>query len=153
MEKRHLLPNDPFHVSGTQFADRVFLEHLIGNKGARIRKTAVVAGPWELGTDSSTARVDNRRENYRRNWARGFYERIGVAAISGAFVIAPMWLMVLHNTLFTGLASTTGFVTVFGLTAAIFLRTPTEVMSCTAAYAAVLVVFVGLTTETLGKDA
>src|SRR4051812_27344465 len=110
MEQRHLLSDDPFYVSGTQFADRAFLEHLIGDRGSRIQKTTVVAGPWDSGTDRSMARHDNRPENYRRNWTRDFYERTGVAAISGAFVIAPMWLMVLHNTLYTGLASTTGFV-------------------------------------------
>jgi len=152
MEKSHLLQDDPFHVSGTRFEDRKFLDHLIGDRGSRIRTTVLVPGPWDSGESSVATRNDTRPENYRRSWTRGFYERVGVAAISGAFLIAPMWLMVLHNTLFTALGSTTGFVTVFGLTAAVFLRSPTEVMACTAAYAAVLVVFVGLTIESADQN-
>lgn len=153
MEKCHLLSDDPFYVSGAQYSDRAFLKHLIGNRGNHISQTITVEGPWETErTDGSSTRPNTRPENYRRSWMRGFYERVGVAALSAAFLIAPMWLMVLHNTLYTGLASTTGFVAVFGLATSLFLHTPTAVMSCTAAYTAVLVVFVGLTTEGVTKD-
>ena len=149
MSSRHHDADDPFYVSGTRCNDRALLAHYIGPRGShQILKTATVSGPWETkdATDSQQ-KHDTRTENYRRSWMRGFYERVGVAALSGAFLIAPMWLMVLHKTLYTGLISTTGFVAVFGFTAAAFLRHPTEVVACTAAYAAVLVVFVGLTTE------
>ncbi|KAK0707099.1 hypothetical protein B0T26DRAFT_756488 [Lasiosphaeria miniovina] len=149
MEKCHLLPDDPFYVSGERHSDRKLLQHLIGDRGDHIVKRVVSKGVWEKGAadPDSSARYNTRPENYRRSWIKGFWERIGVATLSGAFLITPMWLMVLHNTLYTGLVSTTGFVTLFGLMAAAFLRNPTEVMSCTAAYAAVLVVFVGLTTD------
>ena len=59
-----------------------------------------------------------------------------------------MWLMVLwFNTLYTSLIATTLFVALFGLLMASVLEKPIDVMSSTAAYAAVLVVFVGLTTS------
>ncbi|KAK4231609.1 hypothetical protein QBC38DRAFT_495624 [Podospora fimiseda] len=153
MEQRHLLPDDPFYVSGERYNDRKLLQHLLGIRGEQIKRKVVSKEIWEETSaySSSAARHNTRPDNYRRSWIRGFWERIGVAIVSGAFLIAPMWLMVLRNTLYTGLISTTGFVTVFGLTTAAFLRSPTEVMSCTAAYAAVLVVFVGLITET-AKD-
>jgi hypothetical protein len=146
MEKWNLLPDDPFYVSGTNRNDRELLKHLMGNRGHHIKYKITVPGPWDTETS------DNRLENYRRSWLRGFQERIGAAVLSGAFLIAPMWLMVLHNTLYTGLVSTTAFVAFFGLLASSYLKTAMEVMSVTAAYTAVLVVFVGLTTEGVGKE-
>lgn len=52
--------------------------------------------------------------------------------------------MVLHNTMWTGLISTSVFVVVFGVLVAWFLEDKEKVLASTAAYAAVLVVFVGL---------
>jgi hypothetical protein len=54
--------------------------------------------------------------------------------------------MVMHKTHYTALASTTVFVSVFGLMMALVLDKLMDVLSSTAAYAAVLVVFVGLNT-------
>lgn len=78
---------------------------------------------------------------------KDFRKRIGVAMVGGIFLIAPMWLIVLHNTLYTSLIATTVCVALFGLLMASVLEKPIDVMSSTAAYAAVLVVFVGLTTS------
>lgn len=75
---------------------------------------------------------------------KGFQQRLGVAAVGGVFLIVPMWLMILHNTLYTAQVSTTVFVAIFGLIMALFLDSLKDVLSSTAAYAAVLVVFVGL---------
>lgn len=77
---------------------------------------------------------------------RQFYRRLGLAMAGGAFLIVPMWVMVLHNTLYTGLVSTTVFVTFFGMLSAYYVREENDVIPTTAAYAAVLVVFVGLQT-------
>ena len=78
---------------------------------------------------------------------------MGIGLEGGVFLVGPMWLMVLQNELYTTLISTTGFVFGFGL---VLSLVPTfvdgakvgldTVMSATAAYAAVLVVFVGTTT-------
>ncbi|CAK7229985.1 hypothetical protein SCUCBS95973_007420 [Sporothrix curviconia] len=72
--------------------------------------------------------------------------RVAVAFVGAAFLIGPMWLMMLRNTLYTGLIWTTVFVSVFGILSAYWVVDYTSVLSATAAYAAVLVVFVGLTT-------
>jgi hypothetical protein len=82
-----------------------------------------------------------------RPQSRSLHGRFGMAAVGGAFLIAPMWLMVLHRTLYTGLVSTTVFVIFFGIVMAFFIEKGLDVMTTTAAYAAVLVVFVGLNTS------
>lgn len=61
-----------------------------------------------------------------------------------------MWLMVLHRTLYTALVSTTVFVVIFALAMALFLDGLKDVLSSTAAYSVVLVVFVGLTVPNTG---
>jgi hypothetical protein len=66
-----------------------------------------------------------------------------MAAIGGAFLIGPMLLMVLHKTLLTTLLTSSICVFAFGLLMAMFLEKPFDVLSATAAYAAVLVVFIG----------
>jgi hypothetical protein len=65
-----------------------------------------------------------------------------MAAIGGAFLIGPMLVMVLHKSLLTTLL-TSVCVIVFGVILAFALDDPFDVLSGTAAYAAVLVVFVG----------
>lgn len=66
-----------------------------------------------------------------------------MAAIGGAFLIGPMLLMVLHKSLLTMLLTTSLCVASFGGLMAFYLDEPFNVLSGTAAYAAVLVVFVG----------
>lgn len=55
-----------------------------------------------------------------------------------------MWLMALETTLYWNLTTTTIFVVLFGFAVVFRLERPMDVLSTTAAYAAVLVVFVGL---------
>jgi hypothetical protein len=66
-----------------------------------------------------------------------------MAAIGGAFLIGPMLVMVLHKSLLTTLLTSSVCVIVFGVILAFALDDPFDVLSGTAAYAAVLVVFVG----------
>ena len=103
-------------------------------------------GKWEIGNVRPEPVGGTRDENFQRAWAAGFRHRVGAAAVGGIFLIGPMWLMVLHKTRYTVLISTTIFVTVFGLLMALVLDKLMDVLSSTAAYAAVLVVFVGLST-------
>ncbi|KAF4454958.1 hypothetical protein F53441_2615 [Fusarium austroafricanum] len=142
METRRLQPEDPFYVSGERYQDRKLLETIIGDEAYRLegRRIFRAIGNWQKGPRGSNSVHDTRRDNYQRKWTQGFHQRLGVAAIAGIFLIVPMWFMVLHNTLYTGLISTTAFVAAFGLMAAVFLTSLMEVMSATAAYAAVLVV-------------
>ncbi|TXC10772.1 hypothetical protein FocTR4_00007473 [Fusarium oxysporum f. sp. cubense] len=149
MERRSLQPEDPFYMSGEKYQDRKLLETIIGGEAYRFegKKVFPAIGNWQKGPDGSRSVRDTRQDNYQRNWKVGFHQRLAVAAVGGIFLMAPMWLMVLHNTLYTALVSTTVFVAVFGSMAARYLTSLMDVMSSTAAYAAVLVVFVGLITE------
>jgi hypothetical protein len=74
-----------------------------------------------------------------------FFSRLQMAFFGGVAVIVPMLIMRLHPTLLTQLLTTSLFVLSFGTVLAIFLKTAdaTYIVSASAAYAAVLVVFVG----------
>lgn len=93
-----------------------------------------------------------RREYNQELQFKAFARRLAMAVGGGLFLIAPMWLMVLKQDLYVALGSTTGFVLVFALTMAWLLKTEAivMVMTSTAAYAAVLVVFVGTTSGPTG---
>jgi len=80
--------------------------------------------------------------NYNKAF-EAFVKRVGMAGVGGTFLIGPMLLMVLHKSLLTSLLTASICVFAFGLVLATFLDRPFEVLSGTAAYAAVLVVFVG----------
>ncbi len=137
MEKRVTLPRDPFLVSGKRKVDRELLDgQLQAREGVELEETATFR--WERGDyiPIGGIRSDNRRIR--------FWRRVFVATVGAAFLIGPMWLMVLRNDVYTGLISTTAFVAAFGLMMASVLEKDIEVLSSTAAYAAVLVVFVGL---------
>ena len=84
-----------------------------------------------------------RRAKVKNSQLRSFHGRLLMAAVGGVFLIGPMWLMVLHHTHYTALVSTSAFVIIFGVLMASYLNRPMDVLSSTAAYAAVLVVFVG----------
>lgn len=105
-------------------------------------------GDWEGKSVQPTPIAGTRDGNLKRAQFKAFRERVAPATVGAIFLIAPMWLMVLHNTLYTGLVSTTVFILVFGLSMALALSKPMDVMASTAAYAAVLVVFVGLNIDT-----
>ncbi|KAH6635769.1 hypothetical protein F5144DRAFT_545953 [Chaetomium tenue] len=89
-----------------------------GGRGARLRQTE-----WQL-----------------------FLERLIMAFTGGAFLVGPMLLMVLVNTLVASLATTAVCVLAFGLVMSLVLEKKFDVLSSTAAYAAVLVVFIGTST-------
>lgn len=87
-----------------------------------------------------------RMESFENARSKSFVRRLGMAAVGGGFLIGPMWLMVLHNTRYTALISTSVCVFFSGIIMALVLENLMNVLSVTAAYAAVLVVFVGTNT-------
>lgn len=93
-----------------------------------------------------------RRANIRATRASNLRLKLGMAMLGGLLLVGPMWLMVLHNTKYTALVSTSVFVFIFGLLAAWFFEKPLEVVAGTAAYAAVLVVFVGTNVDSGGDS-
>ena len=133
---------DPFLVTGERMIDDFVIRSTLGESQHQdFGEPIIVPGPWE---QDSQPIWGTRSMTVAKTWAQGFKERIAMAAVGGVFLIGPMWLMVLRNTLYTSLISTTVFVAAFGVLMACFVEKPKEVMSGTAAYAAVLVVFVGL---------
>ncbi|RYP48943.1 hypothetical protein DL769_011145 [Monosporascus sp. CRB-8-3] len=107
------LPRDPFLVSGERKIDSYVIHSIVDN----LRKDGFgppipVDSPWEVDNQPIGG---TRNDNVAKSWINGFKERIVIAAVAGFFVIGPMWLMVLHNTLYTSLGSTTGFVAAFGI--------------------------------------
>lgn len=76
---------------------------------------------------------------------QAFSERIWMGALGGVAVIGPMLLMSLHRTLITSLVTSSVATVLFTLVLALGARNlkGQEVLGAVAAYAAVLVVFIG----------
>lgn len=149
MQKFIFEPTDPFVITGERYIDRNMLKavmHGLDDRNASLEMLPPI-GDWE-GKSVRPAPVAGTRDgNLKRVQFKAFRERMALAALGAIFLIVPMWLMVLHNTLYTGLVATTVFICVFGLVMTVALDKPMDVMASTAAYAAVLVVFVGLNTD------
>lgn len=150
---------DPFVLTTDKTLDRVVLEEVASSwaEGFRADEEIERILP-EMGADfpfstlpHPSDRKEKRFKTYggSRTMANGLSEkqqllkRIGMALLGGAFLIGPILIMVLHKSLPTTLLTTSICAAVFGLVTAIFLEDPFDVLSGTAAYAAVLVVFVG----------
>jgi hypothetical protein len=86
---------------------------------------------WPLFGDSRN--VVNQKEATTQ-----FLKRISMSAIGGAFLIGPILVMVLHKSLLTTLLASSVCVILFGIILAFALDDPFNVLSRTAAYAAVL---------------
>jgi len=124
-----------------EFKDIKEAENLISKLDEDINSLATLAPArdhdrWEMFGGSRTTM--NQKEAFQ-----SFLQRMGMACIGGLFVVGPMLIMVLHQSLITRLLTTSLCVFGFGLTTAAFLDRPFDVLSGTAAYAAVLVVFIG----------
>jgi hypothetical protein len=132
-------PRDPFLFAGWHADDRKIFKDVLEadtsiDLGIEVFKP--VSG-WKDDPDVRPRGVED---------TLAFFRRLGLAIFGAAFLIGPMWLMMLKTELWTRLISTTVFVSVFGLCMAFFVKEGKDVLSSTAAYAAVLVVFVGLST-------
>jgi predicted neutral ceramidase superfamily lipid hydrolase len=81
----------------------------------------------------------------RKRKSEAFSRRLFMAAFGGAALIAPMLIMTLHPTKVTNLVMASAFVMVVAVLLAYVMTeaTPQDIIGATAAYAAVLVVFVG----------
>ncbi|KAK3327037.1 hypothetical protein B0T19DRAFT_474898 [Cercophora scortea] len=150
MTKCSQLRRDPFLVTGERFIDDYVIFRgmkVLGieydREWKREPEPIPVPDPWE---EDCQPIGGTRNDNISKSWIKSFRERVNMAVLGGVFLVGPMWLMMLHNTLYTSLVSTTICVVVFGFVIALLLEKPMEVLSGTAAYAAVLVVFVGLST-------
>jgi hypothetical protein len=133
---------DPFIVTSKRMIDRVVLDHALSKISPAPLDFSLLPS---LETEAEPI-GDTRLKAFEAARLKKFITNFGMAAIGGGFLVAPMWLMVLHNTVYTTLATTTVCVSLFGVIMSWRLGGPMEVLSVTAAYAAVLVVFVGANT-------
>lgn len=109
---------------------------------------ATPTGPWERdNTNKPAAALISTRT---RAWKRAYWTRIGAALIGGAFLIAPMWILALQRNLFIHLGVATACITAFGFSISLYLETVDGVFAATLAYAAVIMVFVGIVIEETG---
>lgn len=104
-----------------------------------MEKSPIDEKKWKLLGGSRNAA--NKKEAFEQ-----FLQRVGMAFIGGVFLIGPMLLMVLHKSRTTTLVTTSFCVFAIGLVFSVYLEKPFDVLSATAAYAAVLVVFTGTST-------
>ena len=83
----------------------------------------------------------------KQRLSKDLLNRIRMALFGGVVVVAPMLIMTLHRTLLTTLLTTSLFVLAVGLVLAWSMDSaePKDILTATAAYAAILVVFVGTT--------
>lgn len=151
VDRRH---RDPFVLSSSRKLEAQFLKLELEHVPVDCRRSK---GEWSrvnfcepIYSDHITRGSLSKEEKFQQT-----LQRLGMAIVGGAFLIGPMWLMVLRNELYTTLITTTAFVFGFALVISIvptFVDGATlgmeAVMSVTAAYAAVLVVFVGTTAPT-----
>jgi hypothetical protein len=78
-------------------------------------------------------------------YSKGFLSRLKMALFGGIALIAPMLIMRLHPDQLTELLTTSCFVLAVGIVLAWYMKDANkkDILGATAAYAAVLVVFVG----------
>jgi len=136
-------PHDYFYATGERAVDRYVIRRLVGDfdKLGQTRRT----DPVEHWGDDIAAIGGTRNLNVKKTRLKAFWERLTVAATGGVLLVGPMWLMMLHGNLYTRLITTTVCVAFLGVLASWLLDKSDQVLMATAAYAAVLVVFVGLT--------
>lgn len=147
-QKRH----DLFIASSERMQDR---EHLwrrlvlakkcvrdIYNEGTDPLPT----GPWECpGNNERPEPIGGTRNaGIRSRLRRALVTRVTLAMLASAFLIGPMWLLALKRDLIFDLGTTTVAVTIFGLLLACVVEKGDQVFAGTLAYAAVLMVFVGV---------
>ncbi|OIW25702.1 hypothetical protein CONLIGDRAFT_656437 [Coniochaeta ligniaria NRRL 30616] len=153
MEERSKSRRDPFLATGEYAWDNYILNCNIDDELANKKLTHVASlQHWEpASTKDPNQQYESicgtRDANIAKAEYLGFKDRVLLAAVGGAFLIGPMWLMVLQSALYTTLITTTAFVTGFGILMAYLLEEGKDVLGSTAAYAAVLVVFVGTSTQ------
>ncbi|KAF2020408.1 hypothetical protein BU24DRAFT_487039 [Aaosphaeria arxii CBS 175.79] len=147
--------DDPFVVISERWIDAQVFKTLLDmvppekRKGDKLwdedGRVTSFAKPVETGPEPIGG---TRAERGQKQRTEEFFTRLAFSVIGGIFLVAPMWLMVLHNTRYTALVTTSVAVLLWGMASAWKLEGgPLAVLSTTAAYAAVLVVFVGTNTS------
>ena len=141
---------DPFVLQSSKCLEAAILrEHLAGirptvGQDTQYKSDSSFAGPKDAKDPEYVGGY--RTKTNQETKLKAFFMRLAMAAIGWAFIVGPILVMVLHNSRTTALCTTSVCVLAFGVLVARALERPFDVLSATAAYAAVLVVFVGTTT-------
>lgn len=118
----------------------------------RWKESCIPEMAWNTGTylpggqrrDVNWEEKLRQSEELRKRSTKAQWERFGMAMFGGLALIGPMLLMVLHRDRTTALATTSGSVFLFAIIVSRFtLASPDVAVAAVAAYAAVLVTFVG----------
>lgn len=146
--------HDPFRVSGERFQEKWLLRRLMRHKKSmrhfNWRKDAAVpTGPWEDGEGFLRPIGGTRGEAFRH----AFWSRAAGALVGAAFLVGPMWALALEQNIYLQLGVTTGCIFAFGLVMVVAVGTLEAVFAATLAYAAVLMVFVGVVMQSLNASA
>ncbi len=157
-------PYDIFVASSERYQDLILLNLSMNEKGkyqndlaedtTHIKSTAIPTGPWEkLSPNDEVDPIGrSRNANTKRALREAFWSRVSGALVGGVFLIGPMWLLALKPGLLFQLSATTVCVFAFGLLAAWYVERLEHVFSSTLAYAAVLMVFVGVVMQGSGSQ-
>lgn len=146
---------DPFIVDEARCHDSKVLAHFVddaqGTRADAYEKSVAVAKhpivPEQITREHPRAIpiLSTRGKEHRR--ALSF--RIFGFFVAGAFLVGPMWLLVLVRSVWVHLSVTTACVLAFGSTMVWWTATIETVLAGTFAYAAVLMVFVGVMMQEL----
>jgi hypothetical protein len=146
---------DYFIVSSERCHDRIILKTAMFDydevKEKLHNKSALHTGPWEYLENNRAEPIGGtRHEGIKTISRKVFWWKLSAAFIGAGFLVGPMWLLALEQRLYLQLEVTTGFVLSFGITLAYFMEKIDQVFAGTLAYAAVLMVFVGLSVQGVG---
>ncbi|KAJ4393019.1 hypothetical protein N0V93_002225 [Gnomoniopsis smithogilvyi] len=140
--------HDPFVVSSERDQDKWALDKLIGIEAKHklgvhqcrwLMRNAKAVGTWEVDKNDMRPIGGTRGEAFTRAWET----RTLGALVAAAFLLGPMWALVLNQDIYLHLGVTTGCIVAFGLVMVVALKTLDAVFASTLAYAAVLTVLVG----------
>lgn len=145
---------DPFIVSSERYHERELLVEALDINGldlfttARKKEEAIPTGPWEKYSPKGQVLIGGTRPDAEAEALyKAFWRRMAGAVLGGAFLVGPMWLFILHRNLVFLLGGTTVCVFLFRALTTFLVNSPGDVFTATLAYAAVLMVFVGVTIE------
>ena len=108
----------------------------------------LIDGNFFQDTSASDGTVKQlQRKEAAQKWLlkHGFRRRFFMALFSGLALIVPMLIMAIHNSLTKSLITSSLFVLAFAFVLALEISKESDIVLLTAAYATVLVVFVGVT--------
>lgn len=144
----HEFPSDPFKLASSQKRDHCIMEGTGLMQNIPSRWSTRLPRRQMAPDDAEAPELPGHsRGQYRKvRELREVTERLMCGIVGGLALIAPMLVMVLHGTVLASLLTVSVATILFAGAGALYLEVgPVQLIGATAAYAAVLVVFVGTT--------